>query len=290
MIDMILSNGVDLPALGFGTFQIPPGKECAKVVKEAIDAGYRMIDTAYSYQNEKSVGEGIRNTGVPREEIFLTTKIYMMGADGYAFAKNAFPKVLERLGVDYIDMYMIHMPFADYYGAWRAMEEFYKQGRIRVLGVCNFSSADLVDFQRNVEIMPQVNQIERHPFYQRWEELKLMQDMGVQPQAWAPFAEGMHGMFQQPVLQAIAQKHRKTVGQVILRWELQTGCSAVVKSVHTERIQENYGIWDFALDQDELEKIRNLDVGHPLMLDTGNPVEVNRCYDFLEKPVVTSLS
>lgn len=290
MIDMILSNGVNLPALGFGTFQIPPGKKCAKVVKEAIDAGYRMIDTAYSYQNEESVGEGIRNTGVPREEIFLTTKIYMMGADGYAFAKNEFPKVLERLGVDYIDMYMIHMPFADYYGAWRAMEEFYKQGRIRVLGVCNFSSADLVDFQRNVEIMPQVNQIERHPFYQRWEELKLMQDMGVQPQAWAPFAEGMHGMFQQPVLQAIAQKHRKTVGQVILRWELQTGCSAVVKSIHTERIQENYGIWDFALDREELEKIRNLDMGHPLMLDTGNPVEVNRCYDFLEKPVVTSLS
>ncbi|WP_278676027.1 aldo/keto reductase, partial [Acidaminococcus fermentans] len=136
------------------------------MVKEAIDAGYRMIDTAYSYQNEKSVGEGIRNAGIPREEIFLTTKIYMMGVDGYAFAQNAFPKALERLGVDYIDMYMIHMPFADYYGAWRAMEEFYKQGRIRVLGVCNFSSADLVDFQRNVEIMPQVNQIERHPFYQ----------------------------------------------------------------------------------------------------------------------------
>lgn len=288
MVEISLKNKMKLPALGFGTFQIPPD-QCEIAVRQALEAGYRLIDTAWSYQNEKAVGRAIRESGIPRDEIFVTTKVYMMGADGYAYTKKAFEEALQRLGLDYIDMYMIHMPFADYYGAWRAMEELYKQGRICVLGVANFSSARLVDFSRNVEIMPQVDQLERHPFYQRREEEKWLQKLGVQPQAWAPFAEGMNGMFQNPILQRIARAHKKTVAQVILRWETQTGWAAVVKSAHEDRIRENFDCWDFQMTPDELAAISHLDLGKPQMLDSNDPVEVNRCYDFLEHPVVTSL-
>lgn len=288
MNEFLLANGVRLPAFGFGTFQIP-ADQCERAVRQALAAGYRLIDTAWSYQNEEAVGSAIRKSGIPREDIFVTTKVYMMGRDGYGYTKKAFAGALQRLGLDYIDMYMIHMPFADYYGAWRAMEEFYKEGRIRVLGVCNFSSAKLVDFSRNVEIMPQVNQIERHPFYQRSEEIEWMRKLKVQPQAWAPFAEGMNGMFRNPVLKKIAAAHGKTVGQVILRWEIQTGWAAIAKSVHEDRIRENFAIWDFSLSAEEVAAIGSMDLHKPQMLDTENPVEVNRCYDFLEHPVVTSL-
>lgn len=283
-----LANGVKMPSFGFGTFQIPAAA-CESVVRKALDRGYRLIDTAWSYQNEEAVGKAIRESGIPREDIFVSTKVYMMGPDGYTYTKKAFEEALERLGLEYIDMYMIHMPFADYYGAWRAMEEFYRHGRIRVLGVCNFNSAKLVDFSRNVDIMPQVDQVERHPFYVRQEEQAWMKKLNVQLQAWAPFAEGMNGMFTNPVLKRIASAHGKTVGQVILRWEVQTGWAAIAKSVHEERIRENFDIWDFTLSEGEVASIAGLDLHKPQMLDTENPVEVNRCYDFLEHPVVTSL-
>ena len=283
-----LANGVKMPSFGFGTFQIPAAS-CEGVVRMALDAGYRLIDTAWSYQNEEAVGKAIRESEIPREDIFVSTKVYMMGPDGYSYTKKAFEEALQRLGLEYVDMYMIHMPFADYYGAWRAMEEFYREGRIRVLGVCNFSSAKLVDFSRNVDTMPQVDQVERHPFYVRQEEQEWMKKLGVQPQAWAPFAEGMNGMFTNPLLKRIALVHEKTVGQVILRWEIQTGWAAIAKSVHEERIRENFDIWDFTLSDEEIRAISALDLHKPQMLDTENPVEVNRCYDFLEHPVVTSL-
>lgn len=208
---------------------------------------------------------------------------------GYENTKAAFEESLKKLGFEYLDLYLVHMPFGDYYGSWRAMEELYKEGKIRAIGVCNFYPDRLLDLCYNVEITPQINQIERHPHYQRKEDLEIMNELGVQPQAWAPFAEGLKGMFNEPVLKAIAEKYEKTPAQIILRWNVQQGVIVIPKSVHGERIRENLNIWDFELDDADMEQIAGLDKDCPSMLDTRKISEVRRVYDYLNNPVLTSL-
>lgn len=282
-----LSNGVSMPMEGFGVFQIPE-EECEQVVRNAVESGYRLIDTASSYQNEEAVGRALQTCGVPREELFITTKAYIQEM-GYDNTMKAFEESMKKLGLDYLDLYLIHMPFGDYYGSWRAMEELYRAGRIRAIGVCNFLPDRLLDFCYNVEIKPQVNQIERHPHYQRAEDLQLMKALGVQPEAWAPFAEGLKGMFDEPVLAEIAAKHQKTPAQIILRWNVQQGVIVIPKSVHKERMEENRNIWDFELDEEDMAQIAELDQNCPSMLDTRKISEVRRVYDYLNNPVLTSL-
>ena len=282
-----LSNGVSMPMEGFGVFQIPE-QECEQVVRNAIESGYRLIDTASSYQNEEAVGRAVKTCGIPREELFITTKAYIQEM-GYENTMKAFEGSLKRLGLDYLDLYLIHMPFGDYYGSWRAMEELYRAGRIRAIGVCNFLPDRLLDFCYNVEIKPQVNQIERHPHYQRAEDLQLMEELGVQPEAWAPFAEGLKGMFEEPVLMEIAAKHQKTPAQILLRWNVQQGVIVIPKSVHRERMEENRKIWDFELDAEDMQRIAELDKNCPSMLDTRKISEIRRVYDYLNSPVLTSL-
>lgn len=282
-----LRNGVEMPMEGFGVFQIPE-ETCEQVVRDAISAGYRLIDTASSYQNEKAVGRAIAGCGVPREELFITTKAYIQQM-GYENTKRAFQESLDNLGLTYLDLYLIHMPFGDYYGSWRALEELYQAGKIRAIGVCNFLPDRLLDLCYNAKIQPQINQIERHPHYQRAEELALIGELNVQPEAWAPFAEGLKGMFTEPVLQEIARKHGRTPAQVILRWNVQQGVIVIPKSVHRERMEENLAIWDFALDAEDMKKITALDQGVPSMLDTRKVSEMKRVYDYLNNPVLTSL-
>lgn len=283
-----LNNGVQMPMEGFGVFQITDMVQCQQTVEMALEVGYRLIDTASSYQNEEAVGAAIRASGIKREDLFVTTKAYIQQM-GYERTKAAFYESLDKLGLDYLDLYLIHMPFGDYYGSWRAMEELYKEKKVRAIGVCNFDAARLMDLCWNVEITPQVNQIERHPHFQREEELNIMAELGVQPEAWAPFAEGLKGMFTDPVLAAIAAKHGKSVAQIILRWDLQRGVAVIPKSVHRERLQENLNVWDFSLDAEDLAQIAALDKGQPSMLDTNKPGEVKRVYDYLRNPVLTSL-
>lgn len=282
-----LSNGVSMPMEGFGVFQIPE-QECEQVIRNAIESGYRLIDTASSYQNEEAVGRAVKTCGIPREELFITTKAYIQEM-GYDNTMKAFEDSLKRLGLDYLDLYLIHMPFGDYYGSWRAMEELYRAERIRAIGVCNFLPDRLLDFCYNVEIKPQVNQIERHPHYQRAEDLQLMKELGVQPEAWAPFAEGLKGMFEEPVLMEIAAKHQKTPAQILLRWNVQQGVIVIPKSVHRERMEENRKIWDFELDAEDMQRIAELDKNCPSMLDTRKISEIRRVYDYLNNPVLTSL-
>ena len=282
-----LNNGVSMPMEGFGVFQIPE-EHCEQAVRDAITAGYRLIDTASSYQNEKAVGRAIRSCGLPREELFITTKAYIQQM-GYEKTKEAFAQSLDNLGLTYLDLYLIHMPFWDYYGSWRALDELYQAGRIRAIGVCNFLPDRLLVLCYNAKILPQINQIERHPHYQRAEDLALMQELHVQPEAWAPFAEGLKGMFTEPVLLEIAQKYGKTPAQIILRWNVQQGVIVIPKSVHKERMEENLAIWDFALDDGDMAQIALLDQNCPSMLDTRKVSEVKRVYDYLNNPVLTSL-
>lgn len=291
MEDILLCNGVKMPQEGFGVFQIPP-QDCKEVVLNAIRAGYRLLDTASSYKNEEAVGEAIREAVsgglVKRGELFVTTKAYIQEM-GYKNLKEAFARSLEKLGLDYLDLYLIHMPLGDYYGAWRAMEELYGEGRIRAIGVCNFDAARLMDLCYNVNVRPMVNQIERHPHFQRAEDLAVMGKLGVQPEGWAPFAEGLKGMFTEPVLREIAAKHNKTAAQVILRWNIQQGVVIIPKSVHRERMEENLAIWDFTLDEEDMERISGLDKNCPSMLDCAKPSEIDRLYNYLENPILTSL-
>lgn len=283
-----LNNGVEMPQEGFGVFQVTDLDVCKQAVKDALACGYRLLDTASSYENEEAVGEAIKESGIPREEIFLTTKAYMQEM-GYEKTKEAFERSCKKLGTDYLDLYLIHMPFADYYGSWRAMSELCKEGRIRAIGVCNFLPDRIVDLCFNTDIVPAINQIELHPFYQREDELALMKEYGIQPEAWAPFAEGMNGMFTNPVFTSIAEAHHKTTAQVILRWNIQRGIIIIPKSVHKKRMEQNLDIWDFELTDEEMNAIRALDLARPQMLDTRNVKEVRRVYDYLNNPVVTSL-
>jgi 2,5-diketo-D-gluconate reductase A len=286
-----LNNGVEMPMEGFGVFQIPD-TQCEQVVLDAIETGYRLLDTASSYKNEEVVGSAVKkaiSTGVvKREELFITTKAYIQQM-GYEKTVQAFYESLNKVGLEYLDLYLIHMPLGDYYGAWRAMEDLYEAGKIRAIGVCNFDAARLMDLCYNAKIKPMVNQIERHPHYQRMEELSVMKELGIQVEGWTPFAEGLKGMFTEPVLQEIAEKHGKTVPQIILRWDIQQNVVIIPKSVHQNRMEENLTIWDFELDHEDMEKIAQLDKNVPSMLDCSKPSEIDRLYDYLNNPVLTSL-
>ena len=283
-----LHNGVEMPMEGFGVFQVLDLNVCEQAVSDAIATGYRLIDTASSYKNETAVGAAIRKSGVSREDLFVTSKAFI-NEMGYEQTKAAFRRTLDNLGFDYLDLYLVHMPLGDYYGAWRAMEDLYKEGRIRAIGVSNFQSDRIIDLCYTAEIKPMVNQLKLHPFYQREEELAILREYGIVPQAWAPFAEGMNGMFTNPVLKGIADRHGKTVAQVILRWNVQRGVSIIPKSVHRNRMEENLAIWDFELSASDMKQITSLDLARPQMLDPRKPSEVHRLFNYLENPVLTSL-
>jgi diketogulonate reductase-like aldo/keto reductase len=256
--NVTLNNGVEMPILGFGVFQVPDPAECERSVRDAIDVGYRLLDTAASYGNEEAVGAAIRSHGIDRGELFVTTKLWVQDAS-YEGAKAAFERSINKLGLDYLDLWLIHQPYGDVYGAWRAMEELHEAGRIRAIGVSNFYPDRLVDFVLHNKVKPAVNQIEIHPFHQQADAVKTHEDYGVQPEAWGPFAEGKNGLFTNAVLQPIADKHGKSVAQVVLRWLTDRGIVAIPKSVRKERMAQNFAIFDFDLDAGDLDAIATLD-------------------------------
>ncbi|MBM6383394.1 aldo/keto reductase [Paenibacillus sp. 7523-1] len=270
MQTVTLNNGVKMPVIGFGVYQVPDAEECENAVYEALMAGYRLIDTASGYLNEEAVGRAIKRSGVPREELFITTKLWVQDAS-YESAKLAFNKSLNKLQLDYLDLYLIHQPFGDYYGAWRAMEELYHEGKIKAIGVSNFLPDRLMDLIVHNEIVPAVNQVETHPFYHQTESATFMKKQGVQHQSWAPFAEGLNNMFGNEVLISIAAKHSKSVAQVVLRWLVQRGIVVIPKSVKKERIVENFNIFDFELSTEDIEQITALDTRKSLFLSYHDP-------------------
>jgi len=270
MQKVTLNNSVEMPILGFGVYQIQDANQCEQSVYDAIMAGYRLIDTAASYLNEEAVGRAIQQSGVPREELFITTKLWVQDT-GYESTKKAFAKSLERLQLDYLDLYLIHQPFGDVYGSWRAMEELYREGKIRAIGVSNFQNDRLVDLIIHNEITPAVNQVETHPFCQQIESAKLMKEHHVQIESWGPFAEGRNNMFQNEVLVLIAEKYNKSVAQVILRWLTQRDVVVIPKSVHKERIIENFNIFDFELSQEDMDSITTLDTNNSLFFSHNDP-------------------
>ena len=268
-----LNNGVMMPLEGFGVFQIPDLAECERVTIEAIRQGYRLIDTAAAYQNEEAVGAAIAKSGVPREELFITTKLWVQDIS-YEAAGTAFERSLQKLGLDYLELYLIHQPMGDFFGAWRRLEELHRAGKIRAIGVSNFYPAVLANFCETVEIKPMVNQVELHPFFQQEAALATMKEYGVVPQAWGPLAEGKHGIFTHPVLTKIGEKYGKTAAQVALRWNTQRGVSILPKSVRAERIAVNLDIWDFALNEAEMAEIAKLDLGHSEIVNHDDPAFV----------------
>lgn len=269
----VLNNGVKMPLEGFGVFQVPDPAQCEQAVFDAIQSGYRLIDTAAAYMNEEAVGRAIAKSGVPREEIFITTKLWVQDA-GYESAKKAIQSSLDKLGVSYIDLYLIHQPMGDYFGAYRAMEEAYHAGTLRAIGVCNCYPHVLADICETVSVIPAVNQIELHPFFQQENALALMKEYGVQPEAWGPFAEGKHGIFTHPVLTEIGKAHGKSAAQAALRWNVQRGVVVIPKSVHKERMEQNIDIWDLKLTDDEMRRISALDLGHSEIVDHSDPAFV----------------
>ena len=265
-----LNNGVEMPQLGFGVFQVPDPAVCEQAVLDALEVGYRSFDTAASYLNEEAVGNALARSGVPRDELFVTTKLWIQDA-GYEKTKAAFDKSLDRLQLDYLDLYLIHQPFGDYYGSWRAMEELYRDGRVRAIGVSNFAPDRLVDLILHNEVVPAIDQIETNPFCQQVETAELMKQEGVQIESWAPFAEGKNDLFGNEVLGAIAASHGKSIGQVVLRWLIQRGVVAIPKSVHKTRIAENFSIWDFELTPADVDSIAALDTGCSLFFSHQDP-------------------
>jgi 2,5-diketo-D-gluconate reductase A len=270
-----VNNGVGMPLLGFGVFQVPDAEECERSVYEAIRTGYRLIDTAAAYGNEAAVGKAIQRSGVAREELFVTTKLWIQDA-GYERTKAAFERSLQRLQLEYLDLYLIHQPFGDVYGAWRAMEELYREGRIRAIGVSNFQPDRVMDLIVHNQVVPAVNQIETHPFNQQIETQKFLQDNNVQIESWGPFAEGQHNIFENEVLRSIADKYQKTVAQVILRWLTQRGVVAIPKSVRKERIVENFNVFDVELSPEDMEAIVALDTKTSSFFDHRDPAVVKR--------------
>lgn len=261
-----LSNGVELPMIGYGTFQIKDAAQCEQCVSQALEAGYRLFDTAASYENEAAIGRALHGSGLPREEWFVTTKLWVQDA-GYDGTLKAFDRSLKQLGLDHIDLYLIHQPFGDYYGAWRAMERLYREGGVRAIGVSNFTSERLVDLCMNQEIRPMVNQIEIHPFFQQNTALRVVEDYDVVLQAWGPFSEAQKDIFHHKTLAKIAGRHGKTTAQVILRWHLQRNIPAIPKTVHRERMIENLNVFDFELTAKEMESIAGMDIGHSEIID-----------------------
>lgn len=268
----ILNNGVEMPVLGFGVYQVEE-TVCEQCVCDAIAAGYRSIDTASAYLNERAVGRAIRRSGVPREELFITTKLWVQDA-GYESTKRAFAKSLERLQLDYLDLYLIHQPFGDVYGSWRAMEELYREGAVRAIGVSNFQPDRLVDLILHNEVVPAVNQVETHPFCQQTEAAAVMASEGVQIESWAPFAEGRNNLFGNGTLVSLAAKYRKSVAQVVLRWLIQRGVVVIPKSVRPERMAENIDIFDFHLAPEDMDLIATLDTRRSCFLSHRDPETV----------------
>ena len=261
-----LNNGVEMPQEGLGVFQIEDQTLCEQVVLDALKAGYRMIDTAAAYGNEEAVGSAVRKSGVPREDIFVCTKVWVQDF-GYENTRKSVLTSLEKLDMEYVDMVLLHQQMSDYYGSWRALQELCKEGKIRSIGVSNFYPDRLVDLFVNTEIPPAVNQIECHPFYQREYDLNVMKDLGVTPMAWAPLAEGGHDIWNHPVLSEIARKYGKSVAQIALRFNIQRGVIVIPKTVHENRMAENIGIWDFELSAEDMDHISKLDTGRTEIID-----------------------
>ena len=268
-----LNNGLEMPILGFGVFQVSDLEECERSVLDAIETGYRLIDTAASYGNEKAVGNAIQKSGVARDEIFITTKLWIQDT-GYESTKQAFQRSLDKLKLDYLDLYLIHQPYGDVYGAWRAMQELYREGRIKAIGVSNFYPDRLMDFIIHNEVVPAVNQIETHPFHQQIETQKFLKENDVQIESWGPFAEGKNNIFQNDLLLSIAEKQGKSVAQVILRWLTQRGVVAIPKSVRKERMTENFNIFDFELSAEDMNAIATLDSKQSAFFDHRDPAMV----------------
>ena len=268
-----LNNGVVMPMLGFGVYQITDAAECEAAVAEALRVGYRLIDTAAAYGNEEAVGRAIAASGIPREELFVTTKLWLSDA-GYEKTREAFERSLARLQLDYLDLYLIHQPYGDVHGAWRAMEELNEAGRIRAIGVSNFHPDRVMDLIVHNRVVPAVNQIETHPFCQQIDSSRFLQENGVQIESWGPFAEGRNNLFSDPTLSALAAKHGRSVAQIVLCWLLQRGVVAIPKSVRPERIAENFRIFDFELDAKEMAAIAALDTGKSAFFDHRDPAMV----------------
>ncbi|MBP2199178.1 aldo/keto reductase [Pantoea cypripedii] len=268
-----LNNGIDMPLLGFGVFQMTDAAECERAVIDAIETGYRLIDTAASYQNETQVGNALRQSGMAREDLFITTKLWL-GDASYAGAKAQFERSLNRLQLDYVDLYLIHQPYGDVHGAWRAMEELQQAGKIRAIGVSNFQPDRLADLMAFNNVVPAVNQIEVNPFNQQLHAVPWMKSRGIQPEAWAPFAEGRNGLFQHPLLTAISEKYGKSVGQVVLRWIFQRGVVSLAKTVRKSRMAENISILDFALTEEEMLQITALDSATSAFFSHRDPAMV----------------
>jgi diketogulonate reductase-like aldo/keto reductase len=273
MKTVVLNNGVEMPILGFGVFQIEDLAECERSVRDAIDVGYRLIDTAASYGNEESVGNAIKVSGVPRNELFVTTKLWIADT-GYDKTKAAFDRSMKKLQLDYLDLYLIHQPYGDVYGSWREMEELYREGRIRAIGISNFHPDRVMDFLMHQEIPPAVNQIETHPFHQQVDTQKFLKENNIQIESWGPFAEGKNNIFHNEVLVSVAEKHGKTVAQVILRWLTQRDVVVIPKSVRKERMAENFDIFSFDLDASDMDAIAALDTGQSLFFDHRDPAMV----------------
>lgn len=275
MQTVTLSHGVEMPILGFGVYQIPP-QDTERAVGEALASGYRHLDTAAAYGNEEAVGRAIAKSGIAREELFVTTKLWIQDAPVEDNARRAFDTSLQRLGLDYLDLYLIHQPFGDYYSSWRAMEGLWREGRTRAIGVCNFYPDRLVDLIDHNEVTPAVNQVETHPFFQRGEYQALMVERGVQIESWGPFAEGRNNLFTDPTLSAIANAHGKSVAQVVLRWLIQRNVVVIPKSVRPDRMAENIAVFDFALTGDDMDRIATLDTGASLFFAHWDPKMVSQ--------------
>jgi 2,5-diketo-D-gluconate reductase A len=265
-----LNNGVEMPILGFGVFQITDLAACEKCVMDAIDTGYRLIDTAASYMNEAAVGRAIKASGIDREALFITTKLWIQ-SNGYEGTKKAFENSLRKLQLDYLDLYLVHQPYGDVFGAWRAMQDLYKEGKVRAIGVSNFQPDRLVDLIVHNEVVPAVNQIETHPFHQQIEAQQFLQENNVQIESWGPFAEGLNNIFHNQLLQSIADKYNKSIAQVILRWLIQRSIVAIPKSVHKQRMEENMNIFDFELAAADIEVIKTLDTKASHFFDHRDP-------------------
>ncbi|WP_460971534.1 aldo/keto reductase [Spirosoma migulaei] len=273
MQHVVLNNGISMPILGFGVFQVPDPAECERSVLDAIATGYRLIDTAASYGNEEAVGQAIKKSGVNREELFITTKLWIQ-SNGYEGTKKAFETSLKKLQLDYLDLYLIHQPFGDVYGEWRAMEEIYKSGRVRAIGVSNFQPDRLIDLIIHNEIVPAVNQVETHPFHQQIDTQQFMIDNNVQIESWGPFAEGKNDLFHNDLLRSIGEKYNKSIAQVVLRWLTQRGVVAIPKSVRKERMEENFNSLDFELSADDMDAIKSLNTNASLFFDHRDPAMV----------------
>jgi diketogulonate reductase-like aldo/keto reductase len=273
MQNVKLNNGVEMPILGFGVFQVKDLDECERNVVDAIETGYRLIDTAQSYENEAAVGKAIKNSSVKREDLFITTKVWIQ-SNGYEGTKKTFENSLKKLQLDYLDLYLIHQPFGDVYGEWRAMEELYKEGKIRAIGVSNFQPDRLIDLIVHNEFIPVVNQIETHPFHQQIETQKFLQEHNVQIESWGPFAEGKNNLFHNELLASIGEKYNKTIAQVVIRWLTQRGIVAIPKSVRKERMKENFNSLDFELSNEDMNAIKTLNTNASLFFDHRNPAMV----------------